>query len=125
MDMDGYSNTNGFTPTSTTTAWVTVYIDGRAFHGTYDETAPAGSVTIFIDTREENTTPFGGGDRVEELKQMLEELKEAVMPLWEFEDWSPRMKLGSACEGVYRPPQLNRPMRRQRRPPSWARRKRA
>jgi hypothetical protein len=39
-------------------------------------------------------------------------------------DDSDQLRVGSPREGVRRPPPLNRPMRRERRPPSWMRRRR-
>lgn len=83
-----------------------VITDGYA-HDRSDSTASA-----YEDTYRKN-------DRMVEFKKTIHNKAP-----WELEDWSPRMVVGCSYRGVSRSPPMNRPMQRQRRPPSWMRRKR-
>ncbi len=113
--MNGYSDSNWPTSTSTTGTFDLFPVVIYDSTGTLIETTAGttGNVILCEETHECNNPDLA------ELRQA------AFYAPWELEDRSSRMRLGSAREGVRRRPPLNRPMRRQRRPPSWMRRKRA
>jgi hypothetical protein len=129
------TNSTAGTTTSTTDGtacchYLTVWIDGRSHRCVYDPMTrtvelPFVTAGSTIEVNYEYPEDVAETRHSEIAEEFTRAMASFSKPPWECENWSPRMQVGSHLEGVRRPPPQNRPMRRQVKPPSWMRRKRA